>query len=471
MSEDRTEETTSGYLPTTAFQHTDPTAVGVVDLDHSIMPLAPDGREWDASQRDALLLVRLHGEPLATVHIERNLAGITAEQLAAEIWLSAGSEIRHHVERFACAEPPSGSDALLRGLRFQAAECPGGMPPKVDASVAVIISTAGREVQLERCIRSLLAQRRSELEVVVVDNRPATGETLRAVEPIMAEDSRVRYVPEPRVGLSVARNRGVSETAAELVAFTDDDVVADPGWLEWLTAPFAEPGVTVACGMVLPLELQTEAQKRFEQYAGFSKGMQRHSYDRRSGPVAGRLLYPFVNGTVGVGNNMAFRRTEILAGGGFDSALGAGSATGSCEETWAFSRAILRGGRIVYEPRALCWHEHRKDGDALRDQIFGYGTGLGAVLTKALTHDPRFYPAAARSLRIALAVQWRKRDLASGSSAGDNGSSVGAGGGPTKRPDELLRARREGVLRGPVRYARGVLRARREGLGEVIRGG
>ncbi len=94
----------------------------------------------------------------------------------------------------------------------------------------------------------------------------------------------------------------------------------------------------------------------------------------RSGPIAGRLLYPFVNGVIGVGNNMAFRRAEIIATGGFDPALGAGSAAGSCEETWAFSKAILRGGRIVYEPRALCWHEHRKDGDALRDQIFGYGS-------------------------------------------------------------------------------------------------
>jgi hypothetical protein len=49
------------------------------------------------------------------------------------------------------------------------------------------------------------------------------------------------------------------------------------------------------------------------------------------------------------------------------------------------STAILRGGRLVYEPRALCWHEHRKDGDALRGQAFGYGVGFSAIVTKALT--------------------------------------------------------------------------------------
>ncbi|HEV2973944.1 MAG TPA: glycosyltransferase [Solirubrobacteraceae bacterium] len=462
MNEERTEELTSGYLPITAFEHNDPTSVGVVDLDKSIVPRSPDGRAWNTSQRDALLLVRLHDQPLAVVHIEHSLANVTDDELATKIWRSAGKEIRQHVERFRCIEKPDGSTSLIEGLRSRVTECPGGKRPPLDASVAVIISTAGREEQLERCVRSLLAQRRVELEVVVVDNRPASGETLRTVEPIIAEDSRVRYVPEPRVGLSVARNRGISETQAELVAFTDDDVVADEGWLEWLTAPFAQPNVTVACGMVLPLELQTEAQKHFEQYAGFSKGMERRSYDLQSGPIAGRLLYPFVNGVIGVGNNMAFRHAEIIASGGFDTALGAGSAAGSCEETWAFSKAILRGGRIVYEPRALCWHEHRRDSDALRDQIFGYGVGLGAVLTKALTHDPRFYPTAARSFQIALGLQWRRRVL---------GNENHAGGSSTTRSDELLRARRKGIMRGPLRYARGVLRARRLGLGMVIRGG
>jgi GT2 family glycosyltransferase len=464
MSEDQTAGLTSGYLPTAAFEHLEPTAVGVVDLERSIVPSAPDGRAWGVGQRDGLVLVRLHGEPLAVVHIDRDLGDVADEELAGEVWRSAGEEIRRHVERFGCAPVPGAPDVLVGGLHCAADGCPGGVPAPSGASVAAIVSTAGREEQLGRCIRSLLTQRAVELEVVVVDNRPATGGTRGVVNAIAADDPRVRYVPESRVGLSVARNRGVSETDAEFVAFTDDDVVADPGWLEWLLAPFAEPGVMASCGMVLPLELQTEAQKRFEQYAGFSKGMRRRSYDLRSGPAAGRLLYPFVNGVVGVGNNMAFRRAELIAAGGFDPALGAGSPAGSCEETWAFSKTILRGGRIVYEPRALCWHEHRKDGDALSRQVFGYGLGLGAILAKALLSDPRFYTAAAQSLPIALAQRRRARAATAG-----NGSGAGAAG--TARPEELLRARRQGVVRGPLRYAKGVVRTHRLGLGDVIQGG
>ena len=127
------------------------------------------------------------------------------------------------------------------------------------------------------------------------------------------------------------------------------------------------------------------------------------------------------------------------------------------------STAILRGGRLVYEPRALCWHEHRKDGDALRGQVFGYVVGFNAIVTKALTGDPRFYAAAARSVSIALGLRKRRR-----ASAGENAA---AGGSAATRPEELLPAKRKGMVRGPLRYAEGVVRAHTLGFGDVIRGG
>jgi hypothetical protein len=56
---------------------------------------------------------------------------------------------------------------------------------------------------------------------------------------------------------------------------TDDDVVAPPEWVERLLAPFARPDVTAVTGHVLPLELETEAQCRFESYGGLGKGFER----------------------------------------------------------------------------------------------------------------------------------------------------------------------------------------------------
>jgi GT2 family glycosyltransferase len=456
---------TRGNLPVTVVQNLEPTAVGRVDLGRSIAPSSPDGRAFSGNQRDCLLLIRLHGEPLGVVHIERDLSSVAAEELAAEIWRLTGPEIRRHCERYRCADVPKNSVDLLGDSLLPAERCAGDELPEIVASVAVILSTIGQEpAQLERCIRSLLTQRRAEFEIVVVDNRPTMEKTRHTVGRLAADDPRVRYVAEPRAGLSVARNRGLSETDAELVAFTDDDVVADPHWLEWLLAPFNEPGVAVACGMVLPLELQTEAQKRFEQYLGFSRGVQRHSYDRHTGQIAGLPLYPFLADIFGSGNSMAFRRADLIASGGFDPALGAGSPARAGEETDAFSTAILRGGRIVYEPRALCWHEHRKDGDALRDQIFGYGAGVGALVTKGLTSDRRFYRAAAsRPISTLLGRRVRGRVPADTGTVGAESAA--------DRPEELLRARRQGIMRGPLLYAQGVLRSRRLGLRDVIRGG
>jgi hypothetical protein len=158
---------------------------------------------------------------------------------------------------------------------------------------------------------------------------------------------------------------------------------------------------------------------------------------------------------------MAFRRRELIAAGGFDPALGGGSPAGSGEDIYAFSTAVLRGGQIVYEPRAICWHEHRKDGNDLRRQIFDYGVGFGAILTKAATSEVRFYRAAACAIPLILRKA-RRRRLAAASGAVADAATM---------PDDLAPAQRAGILRGPKRYFDGVLRARRLDLRSVIRGG
>lgn len=448
---------TKGYLPVTAFRHLEPTAVGVVDLEQSITPRAPDGRAWSTEQRDSLLLIRLHDEPLAVLYLRKPPESFTADELSAEIWQSAGPEIRQHVERFDCMQMPTTADVLVSGLRARPTNCSGRKPTKMKLSTAVIVPTVGREEQLTRCIRSLLAQRDAEFEVIVVDNRPATGAALRAVSALATEDPRVRYVSEWRGGSSVARNRGASETDADIVAFTDDDVFVDPSWLEWLIAPFSESAVTASCGMVLPLELQTEEQKRFELYGGFSKGIEGHSYDMQNRHT-GLLLYPFLGDIFGSGNSMAFRRADFVAAGGFDPALGGGSPAQSGEDIYAFSTAILRGGRLIYEPRSVCWHQHRRDREALYRQVFDYGVGLGAILTKALfTGGPHFYEAIARSMPVAFGLVRQKYGSANGDTPDDDASS-----------DELVHVQNAGMLRGPWRYAKGVGRTRRLRLGEAI---
>ncbi len=157
----------------------------------------------------------------------------------------------------------------------------------------------GTRGQLARALDSLLAQDHPDFEIVVVDNAPVTRETRELVERKYAE--RVRYVCEPVPGLAAAHNRGLAVVRGEVVAFTDDDVVADPRWLTELTAPFAaDPGLGCATGLILPARLRTPAQVLLESHGGFAKGFAPRTYDPAE-PPADEPLFPFTAGRFGSG--------------------------------------------------------------------------------------------------------------------------------------------------------------------------
>jgi len=418
--------TPGGFVPG-PFEHDAPSAVGVIDLDSSLHPRTPDGEPFGEPETDALVLVRLHGDPLGTIHLHR-AASIEGNRLPA----SLRGPIAAHRARHGCAPGSTG--------------CPGNLPREPVEPAGVIVCTAGRPAQLGCCLRSLLRDQR-DFELLVVDNRPSEPATRRVVSELARDDARLRYVAETRPGLSAARNRGLAESTAELVAFTDDDVIVEPCWLSWLLDAFAEPGVLISCGLVLPLELQTPAQKRFERYDGFSKGFVRREFHAATGQARGRLLYPFINGVIGTGNSMAFRRRELLALGGFDPALGAGTRARAGEETCAFAALLLSGGRAVYQPRALCWHEHRRDEQALRSQVQAYGISVGAIIARAVRTEPRLLRTAMAALPIALGLSAAPSDPRMGPASG-------------LRPTELDRLRRRAMLVGPLRYAQALREAR-----------
>ena len=127
--------------------------------------------------------------------------------------------------------------------------------------VSVIISTYNRGSLLEKAIKSVLAQELGSpsFELVVVDNN-STDETKSVVESFAVNDSRVRYVFEERQGLSFGRNAGLAVAEAELVIYTDDDVVVTPNWVGKFHENFLRyPDADFIGGKVLPLwEVQPE---------------------------------------------------------------------------------------------------------------------------------------------------------------------------------------------------------------------
>ncbi|MBT2501653.1 glycosyltransferase family 2 protein [Curtobacterium sp. ISL-83] len=248
-------------------------------------------------------------------------------------------------------------------------------------STSVVLCTRDRADQLEGALRSLLALDHPDFEIVVVDNAPSDESTRDLVTTVFT-DPRVRYVREPTPGLSTARNAGVRAARHEIVAFTDDDVVVDRGWLRAIASGFSR-GADVDCvsGLVASGELRTPAQRYFDDRVTWSRNLVPRVY-RLATPPADRPLFPFSVGDYGTGANFAMRRDALTRLGGFDEALGVGTVTGGGEDIDMFSRVVLAGSALVVEPAALVWHRHRADVRALRTQAAGYGTGLGAWLTK-----------------------------------------------------------------------------------------
>ncbi|MET8977574.1 glycosyltransferase [Streptomyces sp. NPDC004539] len=268
---------------------------------------------------------------------------------------------------------------------------PYGSPPAPPPYTTVVIATRERAGKLVHALDSMLAQDHPRFEIVVVDNAPVTEATRELIREKYAE--RVRYVCEPVPGLAVAHNRGVAVARGEVVAFTDDDVVADPRWLTELTSPFAsDPGLGCATGLILPARLGTPAQVLLESHGGFSKGFAPRTYDPAE-PPADQPLFPFTAGRFGSGASMAFRTGVLREAGGFDPATGAGTLARGGDDLYGFVRVLALGYRLHYTPYAVVWHHHRETWRDLETQAYGYGAGLGAYLTAVLVNSPGLLPA------------------------------------------------------------------------------
>ncbi len=238
-------------------------------------------------------------------------------------------------------------------------------------TVSVVICTRDRPGELRRCLSSLPSQTLAPLEVIVVDNASATGET-KAV----ALEAGVIYVREDRPGLDYARNTGAAAARGDIVAYTDDDVLLHPSWLENMAAAFDAPSVGAVTGLVLPAELATPAQLHFETYWSFGRGYERKDFTPEAF-TALRNAYPAWE--IGAGASMAFRREVFAAVGGFDERLDVGRA--GCSGDSEFWYRLLAGGHVCrYEPTSVAFHYHRNTEDGLAGQLFHYMRGHAAAL-------------------------------------------------------------------------------------------
>jgi glycosyltransferase involved in cell wall biosynthesis/peptidoglycan/xylan/chitin deacetylase (PgdA/CDA1 family) len=273
-------------------------------------------------------------------------------------------------------------------------------------SVSVVVTTCAEAESTLSCVRSLFAAERIPDEVIVVENRPAGSaveQTLRDALP--DPPAPIRVVPEWRRGLSSARNAGLAAANSDIIAFTDDDITVDRYWVHSMVGAFErDPALSCVTGLILPLELETDAQVDFEHFSALSKGLVPRRYSIHGGAPPDIPLFPYAAGHLGSGANASFRRAALLGLGGFDPLLGTGTRTQGGEDLDIFIRLLTTGGQLAYEPSAIVWHRHPDTSEEVRARNVSYGIGFGAVACKLLIS--REHRAALLRLAPAAIAYW-----------------------------------------------------------------
>jgi glycosyltransferase involved in cell wall biosynthesis len=171
--------------------------------------------------------------------------------------------------------------------------------------VSVVIPTRNRAALLRRALGTVLAQRFTELEIIVVDDA-STDDTAAVLETV--GDARVRALRHPeRRGVAAARNAGIAAAAGRWVAFLDDDDLWAPNKLaRQVDALVGQPGArwVVDGAVVVDGRLQVI-------------GAQPPPTD---GDLAAALLA--ANVVPGGASGVVAERGLVVDAGGFDPALG-----------------------------------------------------------------------------------------------------------------------------------------------------
>ena len=219
-----------------------------------------------------------------------------------------------------------------------------------EQQVSVIVVSHGRPQDLRLCLTSLAQLTHCNFEIVVVADEVG----LAAVEDLGWLD-RIKTVRVDEANVSIARNAGLAAAAGSVVAFIDDDAVAEPTWLSALTAPFSDRAVTAATGFVRGRNgISFQWKAKSVDAAGYASDLD------VDGNKISVLTPPAGTAIKTVGTNMAFRRDVLTAIGGFDPAF-----RYYLEETDVNFRLAQRGAATAIVPMAEV-HHHFQSSDRRR---------------------------------------------------------------------------------------------------------
>ncbi len=230
-------------------------------------------------------------------------------------------------------------------------------PLRAYPKVSIVVASYNGDRTLRSCLQSLRQLNYPDYEVILVDD--GSTDTTPQIAAAFSEVRTIRH--ERNLGLSVARNTGITAARGEIVAFTDSDCRADEDWLFYLVGTLLD-GEFIAAGgpNLLPPEDSPVAAAVMASPGGPAHVM---LTDRQAEHIPGC--------------NMAFYRHALEEIGGFDPIYTkAGDDVDVC---WRLQQA---GHKIGFSPAAFVWHYRRSTVAAYLKQQHGYGEAEAMLVRK-----------------------------------------------------------------------------------------
>lgn len=234
------------------------------------------------------------------------------------------------------------------------------------APATVLICSRDRPTMLMDTVESLLAGDEVPRELLIVDQ--STHADAAVARMSSRRGCQVRYLHSSSTGLSRARNIGLREATSEVVVMIDDDMLVEKGWLATLLNGLPEDARGVATGRVLaaPPEpgggVVPPAALVSRTVPAVYRGPQRLD------PVPGA--------------NVALHREFVLALGGYDERLGAGTRFSAADDNDMGHRLLLAGCAVHHVPAAVVFHRAWRSRGEVVQLRWGYGRGKGAFYAK-----------------------------------------------------------------------------------------
>ncbi|GHF15456.1 glycosyltransferase family 2 protein [Streptomyces fumanus] len=278
-------------------------------------------------------------------------------------------------------------------------------PPGV--SVVICAYTEDRWAAILAAVSSVRAQSRPALETLLVVDHNAALRGRLAREYKEAPEVRVLANAGPR-GLSAGRNTGIAASRGEVIAFLDDDAVAERDWLAYLAAAYADPAVMAVGGRTEPVWASGRRPAWFPEEFDWVVGC---TY---RGLPPGRARVRNV-----LGGNASFRRAAFDAAGGFATGIGRGGdrrPLGGEETELCIRLTRARPGAVLLvDDRAVVHHRvpasrerfayfrARAYAEGLSKALVARSVGTGKGLESERRYATRVLPAGVvRGLRDAL---------------------------------------------------------------------